>query len=144
MTKRIRIVLDRTIECEATLYEEKAPRTVAALWERLPIEDRTIQVRWSGSAWRTDGTYELLPKGAPVENVADRLAAGDLIYYPGYASGNIKVGIAYGAARWYAPFGRPLDVTLFGKIDRGLEAFTRRCEDIILVGPLHVRLARIE
>ncbi|HET8570042.1 MAG TPA: DUF3830 family protein [Candidatus Limnocylindria bacterium] len=144
MTKRIRIVLDGSVECEAALFEDKAPRTVASLWRALPIEDRTIQVRWSGNAWRTDGNYELLPKDAPVENVADRLAAGDVIYYPGYHSGLIKIGMAYGGAKWYAPFARELDVALIGKIDEGLEAFTKRCENIILEGPLSVRMSRIE
>lgn len=143
MPRRIRIEVG-DVTCEAGLYEDKAPKTVEALWARLPIEDRTIQVRWSGSAWRTDRNYELRPEGAPVENVADRLSAGDVIYYPGYPSQLVKVGIAYGPAKWYAPFARELDVALIGKVDRGLEAFVERCEQIILRGPLAIRMTRIE
>ncbi|HET8570033.1 MAG TPA: DUF3830 family protein [Candidatus Limnocylindria bacterium] len=142
MAKRMRIVLDGSITCAAALFEDEAPRTVDALWQRLPIDDRTIQVRWSGNAWRTDQNYQLLPKGAPVENVADRLSKGDIIYYPG--STLVKIGFAYGPAKWYNPFAEPIDVALIGKIDENLEAFAKRCEDIISVGPLSVRLSRLE
>ena len=98
MAKRIRVRVGG-VAAEGQLFEDKAPRTIAALWSRLPIQDRTIQVRWSGDAWRTENNYELLPAGSPVENVAGRLQAGDIIYYPGYASKLIKVGIAYMSRR---------------------------------------------
>lgn len=143
MAKRIRIRLDG-VTAEAVLFEDRAPRTTAALWERLPIADRTIQTRWSGDAWRTEGNYELLPEGSPVENVADRLSAGDIIYYPGYRSKLIKVGIAYGNAKWLAPFMVPIDVAHIGKIDTELDAFVKRCERIIFDGPLTVEISRIE
>jgi hypothetical protein len=99
VSKRIRIRLDG-VTAEAVLFEDKAPKTTAALWERLPINDRTIQTRWPGDAWRIEGNYEPLPEGSPVENVAGRLSAGDSIYYPNYRSALIKVGIAYGDAQW--------------------------------------------
>lgn len=63
----------------------------------LPIVDRTTQVRWPGDEWRTEANYALRPKGAPVENVAGQLSAGDIIYFPG--SNNIKFGMAYGQAQ---------------------------------------------
>jgi hypothetical protein len=129
---------------EARLYEDRAPRTTQALWDRLPITDRTIQTRWSGDAWRTEGNYELLPAGAPVENVAGRLSAGDIIYYPGHAHQLIKVGIAYGSAQWLAPFMVPIDVALIGKIDTNLDAFVERCARIIFEGPLAVEITRVE
>lgn len=141
--KRIRISVDGVV-AEAQLYEDKAPATTQALWDTLPIQDRTIQTRWSGDAWRTEGNYTLLPEGTPVENVADRLAAGDIIYYPGYRSGLIKIGIAYGSAKWLAPFMVPIDVALIGKIDTGLEAFVERCSRIIFEGPLSVEITRVE
>src|SRR5919202_3669425 len=119
MAKRIRVAVDGVL-AEAALFEENAPHTVRALWERLPIRDRTIQARWSGDAWRTEGNYELLDSDAPVENPAGRLAAGDIIYYPGYASGLLKIAIAYGQARCIAPFMVPLPVTHMGKLDTNL------------------------
>ena len=143
MSKRIRVKVDNVI-AEATLYEDKAPKTTAALWERLPIVDRTIQTRWSGDAWRTEGNYELLSREAPVENQAERLAAGDVIYYPGYRSGLLKIAMAYGRAQWLAPFMVPLAVSLIGKIDVNLEQFVERCQRIIFDGPLDVEITRIE
>lgn len=143
MTKRIRIRVDGAT-AEAVLFEDKAPKTTAALWDCLPIQDRTIQTRWSGDAWRTEGNHELLTEGDPVENVADRLNAGDIIYYPGYRSKLIKIGIAYGSAKWLAPFMVPIDVAHIGKIDTNLDEFVKRCERIIFEGPLTVEISRIE
>jgi hypothetical protein len=141
--KRIRINVDG-ITAEARLFDDEAPETTQALWETLPIRDRTIQTRWSGDAWRTEGNYELLPAEVPVENVAGRLGPGDIIYYPGYRSGLIKIGIAYGQAQWLAPFMVPIDVALIGKIDTNLDAFVARCQRIIFEGPLDVEISRIE
>ena len=141
MSRRIRIKVDDVV-AEATLYDEKASKTTAALWERLPIHDRTIQVHWSGDAWRTEKNHELQPKGAPVENVAGRLGAGDIIYFPGGT--NIKIGFAYGKAQWLNPFMEPLDVAHIGKIDTNLDAFVKCCEHIMFEGPLSVEITRIE
>lgn len=140
--KRLRLLVG-PVACEAMLFEDLAPRTVAALWDRLPISDRTIQARWSGDAWRTEGNYELLTPDDPVENRADRLSAGDLIYYPGYKSKLLKIAVAYGPAQWLAPFMSPLPVSLIGRIDVNLDAFVQRCQRIIFEGPLDVRIERI-
>jgi hypothetical protein len=141
VAKRIRVKVDNVV-AEGELFEDKAPKTVAALWDTLPIRDRTIQTRWSGDAWRTERNYELQPKGAPVENIADRLGPGDIIYYPGTT--NIKVGIAYGKAKWLNPFMEPIDVAHIGKLDTNVDAFVKRCERIIFEGPLSVEITRIE
>jgi hypothetical protein len=140
---RIRVTLGDVV-AEGRLFDEQAPRTAQALWARLPIRDRTIQARWSGDAWRTEGNYELLTRDAEVENPAGRLAAGDIIYYPGYSSGLLKVAIAYGQSQWLAPFMVPLPVTYLGKLDDGtnLDAFVQRCQRIIFDGPLDVEIAR--
>jgi len=130
------------VVAEGQLFGEEAPRTVQALWERLPIRDRTIQARWSGDAWRTEGNYELLDENAPVENPAGRLTAGDIIYYPGYNSGLLKVAIAYGPAQWLAPFMVPLAVTYLGRLDTNVDDFVRRCQRIIFGGPLDVEISR--
>jgi hypothetical protein len=143
LAKRIRVTLGNTA-AEGQLFEDQAPRTVQALWERLPIHDRTIQARWSGDAWRTEGNYELLDKEASVENPAGRLGAGDIIYYPGYNSGLLKVAIAYGPSQWLAPFMVPLPVTYLGKLDTNVDAFVERCQRIIFDGPLEVEIVRAE
>jgi hypothetical protein len=141
--KRIRITVDDVV-AEAELDEDKAPLTTAALWEALPISDRTIQTRWSGDAWRTEGNYALRPAGAPVENIAGRLSPGDIIYYPGHEHDLVKVGIAYGDAQWLAPFMVPIDVAHIGHIDTNLEGFVARCSRLIFEGPMTVRIERID
>ena len=45
MTKRISITVNGAV-AEAQLFEDQAPTTVEALWNSLPIKDRTIQTRW--------------------------------------------------------------------------------------------------
>ncbi len=132
------------VVAEAQLFDDKAPKTTKALWEHLPITDRTIQTRWSGDAWRTEGNYELRPEGEPVENVAGRLSAGDIIHFPGYRGGLIKVGIAYGKAQWLNPFMEPIDVAYLGKIDTNLDEYVELCQRIIFDGPLDVEITRIE
>jgi hypothetical protein len=143
LAKRIRVKVGDVV-AEGRLFEDDAPRTVQALWDRLPIRDRTIQARWSGDAWRTEENYELLGREAPVENPAGRLEAGDIIYYPGYQSGLLKVAIAYGQAQWLAPFMVLLPVTYIGKLDTNLDAFVERCQRIIFDGPLDVEIWRAE
>ena len=141
--KRIQIRVG-DVECEAELFEESAPQTVNELWESLPILDRTIQVRWSGDAWRTEGDYELVPDGTPLENVAERLSAGDIIYFPSTQTPNRKVGIAYGSAQWLAPFMEPVDVAYIGKIDTNLDEFVACCQRIIFDGPLEIEIKRVD
>jgi hypothetical protein len=142
MAKRIRVRVDG-VTAEGALLEDAAPRTVQAFWARLPINDRTIQARWSGDAWRTEGNYELLTPEDEVENPADRLSAGDIIYYPGYKSQLLKIAIAYGQSQWLAPFMVPIPVTYMGKIDTNLDAFVERCQRIIFEGPLEVEITRL-
>lgn len=139
--KRLRVHVGGVVS-EAVLFEAEAPRTIAALWECLPIVDRTIQARWSGDAWRTERNYELLTADDAVENQAGQLSAGDVIYYPGYKAKLFKIAIAYGQAQWLAPFMRPLPVSLIGQIDVNLEPFVEQCQRIIFEGPLDVEITR--
>lgn len=138
MSARIGITVG-DLRTEAELYEDQAPNTVAALLRQLPIRDKTIQVRWSGNAWRTEQDFQLLPQGGgDVENKVMRLSAGDIIYFP-----PVKIGVAYGPAQWLNPFMSPIDVTLIGKIDRKLEEFTALCGLIVYRGPLPVLIERL-
>jgi hypothetical protein len=137
MPPRISITVG-DLRTEARLFDEHAPRTVQTLLAQLPIHDRTIQVRWSGNAWRTEQDYQLLPPGSDVENKAVRLSAGDIIYFP-----PVKIGFAYGPSQWLNPFMSPIDVTLVGKIDRKLEEFVALCGLILYRGPLPVAIEQI-
>lgn len=138
---RIRIELGDAV-AEATLLTDEAPRTTSSLWDALPLADRAIQVRWCGSAWRTERNHELLTPDAPVENIADRLAAGDIVYYPGYAAGLLKLGFAYGPARWAEVYHEPVSVSLIGRVDSNLGQFVSESERVFLAGPADVQLSR--
>ena len=127
----------------ARLLDKKAPKTCQALWDALPIiDDRTIHTAWSGSAWRTERNYQLLPEGEPVENVAERLQPGDVIYYANFRIPLLKVGVAYGPAQWLAPFRQPIDVALIAKINENLEQFREVCRRILFEGPKVVSIRR--
>jgi hypothetical protein len=143
MAKRIRVRVG-DVTAEAALFEDKAPRTVQAFWDRLPMKDRTIQARWSGDAWRTEQNYELLTPDDPIENPIERLGPGDIAYYPGYKSNLFKICFAYGQSQWLAPFMVPITICSIGKIDVNLEAFVERCQRIIFDGPMDVEITRIE
>lgn len=141
LNRRIRITIGDTV-AEAQLFDDVAPKTTAGLWEALPLSERTIQTRWSGDAWRTEQEHKLTTAEVGVENVADKLQPGDIIYFPNYVHERYKVGIAYGDARWLNPFCVPLDVAHIGRIDVGLDDFVSRCQRIIFDGPLDVTVER--
>jgi hypothetical protein len=127
------------VTARAVLLAERAPRTCAKVWALLPIEDRTIQVRWSGAAWRTERNYPL--QIGEVENPVTVLAAGDVIYYDDAPRNLFKIGIAYGRAAW-RDFDGDLVVAHIGRITTSLEAFVRVSDRIILDGPKVVRIRR--
>jgi hypothetical protein len=99
------------------LFDEKAPRACAKLWERLPIEDRTIHVRWSGAAWRTERNYPLALD--TVENPVTVLQPGDVIYDDEPRLQLFKIGVAYGRAAW-RDFDGDLTVAHVGRLTGNL------------------------
>jgi hypothetical protein len=136
--RRIRIDLDGVV-AEAELFEDKAPKTCARLWDTLPITDRALQTRWSGMAWRTEKNYLL--KVGEVENPRGVLAAGDIIYYDDPGNDLFKVGVAYGEALW-----RDLHAThpvaLVGRVVSNLDAFVKASERCLYEGARPLRITR--
>lgn len=124
------------------LLDEDAPVTTQALWDALPIATRTIPTQWSGRAWRTESDHALVPYDPDVtaENLADRLSAGDMIFYPRIA----KIGLAYGDAKWLGPFMLPRQVSLVGRVRERLDELVTQCMRIIYEGPFAVELSRVE
>ena len=121
----------------ATLFEDKAPRTVRALWAALPIADRGVQVKWSGDAWRTAGDHDL--GITEVENEGHVLSAGDVIYYPRMK----KIGMAYGRAEWRHPdLSIVLHVSVIGAVTTNLEKLVRASERVWMGGAQPLRLSR--
>lgn len=67
----------------AELHEERAPETVAALREMLPLHSELMHVRWSGIAtWINIDDVDL--PDLPRENHTTYPSRGDLLLYPGY------------------------------------------------------------
>lgn len=117
------------------LLDEAAPKTVQAIWDRLPIEDQTIPVQWSGSAWRSERDYDLADVG--VENRPESLKAGQLAYYPRRQ----KLCFAYGHARWTGPNGEVRDMSLVGEVEDGLDDLVAAAKDAHRNGTVVFRLA---
>jgi hypothetical protein len=134
--RRIELEIDGVV-ARAVLLDREAPGTCARVWELLPLEERTIHVRWSGPAWRTERNYPL--ELGEVENPVTVLAPGDLVYYDDAPRGLHKIGVAYGRAAW-RDFDGDLRVARIGRITDNLDAFARVCERILYEGPKPVRI----
>jgi hypothetical protein len=118
------------------LLDDEAPRTAQAIWDLLPIEDKTIAVRWSGNAWRSDRDYAL--SFDSVENRPEFLQAGEIAYYPRLQ----KLCFAYGTAQWRGPAGEIRDMTLFGRVDQGLGELVAASERAHVEGSADCLLTR--
>jgi hypothetical protein len=118
------------------LLDDEAPQTADAIWDLLPIEDKTVAVRWSGNAWRTDRDYPLAFEA--IENRPEFLEAGDIAYYPRLQ----KICFAYGKAQWRGPGGEIRDMTLFGRVEEGLGELVAASERAHVEGSAECVLAR--
>lgn len=136
--REIQIEVDGVV-AKGVLFDDRAPKTCTKIWALLPIEDRTIQVRWSGAAWRTEKNYRL--ELGEIENPVTVLSAGDIIYYDDAPRNLYKVGVAYGQAAW-RDFAGDLTVAHIGRITENLEALVKVCDRIIFEGPKVVRIRR--
>jgi hypothetical protein len=132
----VELEIDGTV-ARGILFDDKAPRTCAKVRALLPIEDRTIQVRWSGAAWRTEKNYPL--ELGEIENPVTVLTAGDLIYYDESRLGLYKIGVAYGRAAW-RDFNGDLSVSHIGRLTENVAAFVKACDRILYDGPRVVRI----
>jgi len=120
-----------------TLLETKAPRATAALWAALPINDRAVQVKWSGDAWRTEGNYDL--GVTDIENEGHVLEAGDVIHFPR----SKKIGVAYGRAEWRHPdLTLAMHISVIGKVTANLDALVKAGERVWMEGAQPLRLTR--
>jgi hypothetical protein len=133
-----RITIDLAgVAAGGELWDDKAPKTVAALLRHFPITDRTIHVRWSGAAWRTEKNYPL--DVGEIENRATWLEPGDVIYYDDPRYQLYKVAFIYGRSQWRDDKGE-LYVARIGKVTENREAFIRACDQILFQGPKEVTI----
>lgn len=79
---QLKLDIDGTV-LEADVYEEDAPKSVAALREILPINSKLSHVRWSGFATWVNLKDSDLPE-IPRENHTVYPSRGDLLLYPGF------------------------------------------------------------
>ena len=121
----------------ATLLDDKAPNTCQALWDILPIEDRTIHAYNSGQTWRAAGNYKLAEEGI-VENPAESLEPGDIVHLNLPQIPLMKVFMVYGNAR------PPVPMSIIAKVDENLDELIKISRRILYEGPKNVTIRKRE
>jgi hypothetical protein len=103
-------------ELTARLEEDKAPKTIAALRNLLPLEGKLVQARWSGEAAWVPLGWELELE-LETENATSYPAAGELLLYPGGLS-EVEILFPYGPTCFASKMGQ-LAGNHFATIDDG-------------------------
>lgn len=104
-------------EFKAKLEKEKAPKTCEAFEKLLPLKNKIIHVRWSGSAvWVPADEYDF---EVGVENATSHPGKGEILIYPGFINEK-EIFIPYGGACFSSPVGQ-LPGNHFLTIVEGLE-----------------------
>ena len=121
----------------ATLYEDKAPKTVAALWKALPIDDpAAVHAMWSGEMFHL--TPKIVDLGVQeVENAKAYQWPGEIVFYPPIQ----EIAICYGEARFTGPLG-PLKVTGLGLIQGHLELLKQKAAALQTAGQQRIVFRR--
>lgn len=88
---------------EAPLFEDRAPDSVAALRDLLPLESELMHVRWSGHATWINIDEIDLPE-IPRENHTVYPSRGDVLFYPGYRNEQ-EILLACGPTCFKSPAG---------------------------------------
>lgn len=119
------------------LFDEGAPRTVAAIAERLPLEIPVIHAIWSGDIVMS---AERFPLGFSEKENETRLPrVGDLSWDPTFG----EIAVTYGTAECRMPSGFNT-IVVFGSLSTGLEELARWCRRRRFegLGTLRLDLAR--
>ncbi|HWU37992.1 MAG TPA: cyclophilin-like fold protein [Candidatus Acidoferrum sp.] len=121
----------------ATLHEDKAPKTVAALWKILPIDDpAAVHAMWSGEMFHL--TPKIVDLGVQeVENAKAYQWPGEIVFYPPIQ----EIAICYGEARFTGPIG-PLRVTGLGMIEGQLDLLKQKASALHLEGKKRIIFRR--
>ena len=134
---RIEIVLGDEV-FHATLFEETAPKTTAAMLKALPFEGRAVHAQLSGDMFRM---FEHAP--IPVEEAENRESfqyPGEIVYYPPIK----EIAIAYGGARFRGTAGF-LYLTPLGIIDEDeLPRLAKTAERLQWDGAKRIQFRRAE
>lgn len=157
MTNRVQLtILESGTTATAELYEEDAPRTVAAMWKMLetPCEARTLHGMFEGRKITLEppaANRAFDPASIPPENTTAYPVAGDLLwkYYPprsvrGLPDGLWDVMVIYGPE---VILKNPLGIiacNLWGHIVENFEAFAAECAEVRIRGAKTIRITRLD
>ena len=156
MTKRLELELCG-VRAAATLFEDRAPRTVAAVWKSLaqPIERDAYHAIWSGKE-----IFFYIPptdQDVPLENHSVWCEPGELFwfYMPAGAlkvrgqtpelrsSGEVfEIAIIYGQANFRIMGEDGWRGNIFGEITENKEAFMQACSLVLDKGIQKIAMRR--
>ena len=136
------------VSCEAALFNDRAPKTCAAVWNSLPVEGSTVHGRWSGPEIFI-GAEEL--QDVEQENGIHKPEPGDICYWmcPGgkYASvpeRAVELILIYDTgAALCGPEGLPAFANLFARVEGDWEAFRSAARAVRTEGARVLRIERV-
>ncbi len=152
MARRIELSLkQKNVRAVATLLEEEAPRTCAALWELLPIDGETYHAKWAGRE-----LYTLVPPpkvGPGQENATIMPIPGDLLYFDvspdsidipvdlrkANPRGLVDVAVFYGRNSFLLSPQGFMPGNLFATITEGFAEYAKACGELFRAGVIHER-----
>jgi hypothetical protein len=151
MPRQIEIIfVNRNVRGVATLLDDAAPRTCAAVWDALPLENVTNHARWAGRE-----VYILVPPLASDpgdENSTVFPIPGDLLFFtvpassidvpPERRTGKpfVDVALFYGRnSHLLGPAGY-MSGNLFATVTENLAGLAAACESIFREGAAHERM----
>jgi Protein of unknown function (DUF3830) len=124
----------------ARLEDEKAPQTIAALRDLLPLDSELVQARWSGEAAWVPLGWELQLELGP-ENATTYPAPGELLLYPGGLS-EVEILFPYGATNFASKMGQ-LAGNHFATIEDGRDRLPDLGEAVLRLGVQKIRLEEV-
>lgn len=125
----------------ATLLEDDAPETVAAIKEFVPYHGQMLHVRWSGIATWINIDEVPLPE-LPRENHTVYPSRGDLLLYPGFRNEQ-EILVPCGPTCFKSPAGE-LAGNHFATIDAGRDALRAVEERTLQEGALDVEIDLVD
>jgi hypothetical protein len=152
MARKIELyLLKKQVRAVATLLEDEAPRTCAAIWEALPIEGDTYHAKWAGRE-----LYTLVPpfKNRPgAENATIIPIPGDVLYFEvspdsidlalamrrRYPNGLIDIAVFYGRNSLLLGPAGFMAGNLFATITEGLTEYAQACAELFREGMIDER-----
>lgn len=152
ITRRIELSLARKgVRAIATLLEEEAPRTCAAVWNALPIEGETYHAKWAGRELYT--LVPLLATRPGEENATITPIPGDVLYFEvspdsidlspdirkAHPQGLVDIAVFYGRNNLLLGPAGFMPGNLFATITEGLAEYAKACGELFRGGMIGER-----